>query len=371
LNQSIAAGTGSILNVRFNIHPTAYASDVVIDMVDAAITDDLGGLYWIAGITPGIIAVYPGYLEPPTNLIATSGLDGHVPLTWAPPNWDIPEDTIRQGFEGAEFPPEDWAQVQINTIESGPTPEFWSPTDGTAGRVYSHETDAHKMVFDDSCIKDEAGLANRNYESESNTQVVIRNSSRTTRDLTGYNMHRSLTSPVEVIPVNLVTSVPYTQLTYDDDDVTNGLSYFYAVTADYGAMGESGPSNEDIGVPLEWVELEISSGSTLTGQTDTLDIFLNNESDVCQFSIEIADVPDYLIALEVLPTSRINGFTIDVLEYSDGNAVIDGFSIGKVITPGSDPICQLVVRANAPEPGTVDLNIVTAEIRDAMNNVMP
>ncbi|MBC8401851.1 MAG: choice-of-anchor J domain-containing protein [Candidatus Marinimicrobia bacterium] len=501
LNQSIAAGTGSILNVSFLINPTAYAFDVVIDMVDATITDDLGGLYWIAGITPGIIAVYPGYLEPPTNLVATSGLDGHVPLAWAEPVWDIPGDTVGQGFEGAEFPPEDWTQVQTCTDASGPTPGFWTQTDGTAGsppigvhsgvynaglwwsydhqdewlitpeialggnmeltfwsygyegstysdhyyvkittdggtnwdelldlstltlndmnmwsypyvidlsdysgqnvqiawqaidgdggglwyiwfiddilitnsagRVYSHETGAREMVFDDIFKKDEAGLANRNSESESNTQVVIRNSSRTTRDLTGYNVYRSTTSPVEIIGANLITSVPYTTLVYDDNDVVNGFAYFYVVTADYGAMGESGPSNEDMGVPVEWVELEISGGSALTGQTDTLDIFLNNESDVSFFFLEIADIPDYLIAIDVLPTPRTNGFTLDALELPDGKTSITGLSFTSTIAPGSDPICRLVVLAAAPEPATVDLNIVTATIWDAMNNVMP
>ncbi|NQT97520.1 MAG: T9SS type A sorting domain-containing protein [Candidatus Marinimicrobia bacterium] len=500
-NQSIAAGTGSILNVRFLINPTAYAFDVVIDMVDAAITDDLGGLYWIAGITPGIIAVYPGYLEPPTNLVATSGLDGHVPLAWAPPVWDIPGDTLGEGFEGAEFPPEDWTQIQTCTDASGPTAGFWSQTDGTAGsppigvhsgaynaglwwsydhqdewlitpeialggnmeltfwsygyegstysdhyyvkittdggtnwdelldlstltlndmnmwsypyvidlsdysgqnvqiawqaidgdggglwyiwfiddilitnsagRIYSYETGAREMVFDDICKKDEAGLAIPNSESESNTQIVIRNSSRTTRDLTGYNMYRSLTSPVEVIPGNLIATVPYTLLTYDDNDVTNGLTYFYVVTGDYGAMGESGPSNEDLGVPVEWVELEISGGLALTGQTDTLDIFLNNESDVSFFFLEIADIPDYLIAVDVLPTPRTNGFTLDAVELPDGKTSITGLSFSNTIAPGSDPICRLVVLAAAPEPAVVDLNIVTATIWDVMNNVMP
>ena len=501
-NESIAAGTGAIINVRFRITPTAYNSDVIIDMVDATITDPLGGLYWIAGITPGIITVYPGYLEPPTSLVATSGLDGHVPLAWAPPTWDIPGDTVGEGFEGAVFPPVDWTQIQTCTDETAPTPGYWSQTDGnvgdppigvhtgaanaglwwsydhqdewlitpeialggnmeltfwsygyegstngdhyyvkistdggsnwtelldlttltlndmnmweypyvidlsyysgetvqlawqavdgdglglwyiwfiddifignSAGRVYSHETGARELIFDASCKKDAIAQAAHisNHDAERPAQTVIRNSNRDSRDLTAYNIYRSTSSPVVIIPDNLLAAVPYTQEIYDDVDVENGLTYNYVITADYGAMGESGPSNEDSGVPVEWVELAITGGTALTGQTDTLEITLNNESPVSFFFLEVADIPDYIQVEEILATPRTTGFTLDALELPDGKMSITGLIFGGTLDPGSDAICKLVVRANAPEPGITNIDIVTAEIRDALNNIM-
>jgi len=501
-NESIAAGSGAIINVRFRITPTAYNSDVIIDMVDAVITDPLGGTYWIAGITPGIITVYPGYLEPPTSLVATSGLDGHVPLAWAPPTWDIPGDTVGEGFEGTVFPPVDWTQIQTCTDETAPAPGYWSQTDGnvgdppigvhsgaanaglwwsydaqdewlitpeialggnmeltfwsygyegstngdhyyvkistdggsnwtelldltaltlndmnmweypyvidlsyysgetvqlawqavdgdglglwyiwfiddifignSTGRVYSYETGAREMVFDASYKKNAIAQAAHisSHDAERPTQTVIRNSNRDSRDLTAYNIYRSLSSPVAIIQDNLLSAVPYTQEIYDDVDVENSLTYYYVITADYGAMGESGPSNEDSGTPVEWVELAITGGTALTGQTDTLEITLNNESPVSSFFFEVADLPNYIAVEQILSTPRTAALGyLDALELPDGKMSISG-GFGSHIAPGSDAICRLVVRAIAPEPGVANLNIVTANVEDALGNVM-
>ncbi len=496
LNESIASGTGPILNVRYTIIPTAYNIDVVVNIADAVITDDLGGTYWVAGVTPGIVTVFPGYLEPPTNLVATSNLDGHVPLSWDPPVWSGGGGEFTEDFETGEIPG-DWTTTTNSTVggwfatEDGSSEYFPIPlhtwyacsnddaanddgsldylitpsvstisasaviltfesfftgeysqtahlevsTDGVSFTEISTLTGATEWVtesydlsayigeenlyiafhsndngawasgwaVDDIALSfsDNSGIVTHivhyklselgewvltteklevvdRYPNGITYDMKIDYSSpipvpetRNTRDLTAYNIYRSTSSPVAIEPGNLLATVPTTQETYDDADVVNGITSYYVVTGDYGAMGESGPSNEAAGTPVEWVELGVSGGSALSGQTDTLDIFLNNESDVNQFFLEIADIPDYLVAIDVIPTARVNGFTVDVLEGANGNMSIMGFTTSATLAPGDGPICRVVVLATAPEPANLDLNIVTASILDAMNNQMP
>lgn len=495
-NSSIAPGTEPILTAHFTIDQFAYAGDVIIDFVDAVVTDDTGGSYWIAGVSQGIVTVYPGFLEPPTSLTATGGLDGHVPLAWAPPVWDVPGDSVVEGFEGDVFPPEDWTQTITNTNVSDDgipctwsvtnevdyvyegaasaglwwdydhqdewliTPEIavgastvltfwcygwegstngdhyyvkvstdggtnwetmldlsdltlgdwnawsypyeidlsvfsgqsvqiaWQAVDGDgAGLWYVWFLDAITVasgdetvysmntglqgVIPDAAMKKPAGEYSTNGPTAEFTRQVVRTETRNTRDLSAYNIYRSITSPVEIIPDNLITTVPYSQLTYDDVDVSNGQTYYYVITGDYSEMGESGPSNEEMATPVEWVELSIEGGAAITGNTDTLDIYLNNESNVGFFFFEIEDDPDYLIAEVILPTDRVDGnFFLDVLELPSGMMSITGIRTGDFLAPGSEAICQVVVRVAAPEPAVLDLNIATAEVQDEFGNVM-
>jgi hypothetical protein len=65
-------------------------------------------------------------------------------------------------------------------------------------------------------------------------------------DLDGYNVYRSLTSGNGYIKQN-VSLVTLSE--YDDDTVTNGIPYFYVVTAVDTNSLESGYSNEDSATP--------------------------------------------------------------------------------------------------------------------------
>jgi hypothetical protein len=86
----ISAGTGPILNVDFTIHSNAYAGDVAVFFSEVVVSDDIGGVYWIADLDTGFVTVFPGYMEEPHNLIAISGLDGEIPLSWDSPVGPIP-----------------------------------------------------------------------------------------------------------------------------------------------------------------------------------------------------------------------------------------------------------------------------------------
>jgi len=65
-----------------------------------------------------------------------------------------------------------------------------------------------------------------------------------------YNLYRGDSPGFEPSPSNLIASLSPLVTTYDDTSVTNGLTYYYKVTALYEG-GESDPSNEVSAIP--WV----------------------------------------------------------------------------------------------------------------------
>ena len=163
---------------------------------------------------------------------------------------------------------------------------------------------------------------------------------RNVPDISGYNLYRSSASDPEY---QLIVSVGAGVHEYTDNEVINGATYYYYVTTDYSPEGtESGPSNVVDGTPVEWVELSITNGAALSGQTDTLDISINNEAEISFFYIEITDGPDYIIAETILPTNRTQGWTLDVTEAS-GVMVVTGWGINNNLIPGSDPVCKVIV----------------------------
>ncbi len=84
-NGSIAEGDGDIINITATIGDYTHAGDINLSFDNVVVSDDLGGSIWIAELGEGAVTVYPGFLEPPVDLIAESGLDGHVPLAWEEP----------------------------------------------------------------------------------------------------------------------------------------------------------------------------------------------------------------------------------------------------------------------------------------------
>ena len=146
----------------------------------------------------------------------------------------------------------------------------------------------------------------------------------------------------------------------------NGVTYYYYVTTDYSPAGtESGPSNIADATPVEWVELSISDGAALSGYTDTLEISINNESEIGFFYIEITDDPDYIIAEAVLQTDRTQNYTLSVTE-TNGVMVVSALPNGSSVTleSGNDPVCKVIVRGASMEPAFVDLDFTFANIEN-------
>ena len=113
------------------------------------------------------------------------------------------------------------------------------------------------------------------------------------------------------------------------------------------------------------VELSISDGAALSGYTDTLEISINNESEIGFFYIEITDDPDYIIAEAVLQTDRTQNYTLSVTE-TNGVMVVSAFPNGSSVTleSGNDPVCKVIVRGASMEPAFVDLDFTFANIEN-------
>lgn len=484
---NISAGTGPILNVDFTIHSNAYGGDVAVFFSEVVVSDDIGGVYWIAALDTGVVTVFPGYMEEPHNLEATSGLDGMVPLVWdapfGPVGSDVEEDfedgAIPEGWtmttnsavgwfvtqDGSStfwtVPPHTWyacsnddAADDDGSVDYLITPSlntngasdfqlsFASYFDGSYGQtahlevstdgvnfteVYTipasaewvtetvdlndyvnenefyiafHSNDngawASGWAVDDIMISFTGSRMTRNIHFDFNdlgqwvitaekADVVERFPDGLTYQqkvdwanplepqninreipVAGYNIYRSS----DGTNFDLIESVGADVLIYTDNDVMNGTTYYYYVKADYSPNGtESGPSNIASATPVEWVEISISDGAALSGTMDTLDIFINNESDVSFFYFEIADDPDILEAQEIIATDRTSSWSLDVSEVG-GQMVITGLGLGNDMDPGSEAVCRVIVLAASQDPAMVDLEITTASVQDANGNDM-
>ncbi len=83
-----------------------------------------------------------------------------------------------------------------------------------------------------------------------NARVSLTWTANAESDLAGYNVYRSLTSPVSTAIAPLNGSTLVTSPNYLDLGAANGTQYFYVVTAVDGFGNTSAPSNEDDATPL-------------------------------------------------------------------------------------------------------------------------
>lgn len=438
---NIDTGTGAIINIDYVINSNAYGGDVATYFENVIVSDDIGGVYWISTLDSGAVTVFPGYMEEPHNLVATSGLDGMVPLAWDAPVGPIPPivpftiEILTDDYPGETS----WDLVHIDpdtivsSIVTGDLSEtgslytwdielaagayiftiYDSFGDGiccgygdgyyrlilngseiaTGGEFSASESVTfntndgryHRIQFN-YLVNLPDGKENDNYitredftlsypifiedgEFESPYQNVENiDSQNIERDVpvSGYNIYRTIDGTV----VDLIASVGADELIYTDENVVNGTAYSYYVTADYSPDGtESGASNIAEATPVEWIEISISDGEALSGTTDTLEIFINNESEVSFFYFEIEDIPDLIIVQEILPTDRTGNWMLDVSEVG-GQMVVTGLGLGNNIEPGSGAVCKVVVMAVSQDPFLCDLNFTVASVKDANDNEM-
>ena len=179
-------------------------------------------------------------------------------------------------------------------------------------------------------------------------------------DIDEYLIYRSLDN----ISFENIGNTDGTTLSYIDEDVINSTTYYYYVTAVYPSGGESSPTNIVIATPVEWVELSMDDGASLSGQMDTLDMYLNNETPIGLFYFEILDYPDILNSIAVLPTDRTEGWSLEVVDIANGNMAITGIAIGQPLASGSEAVCRVVVYPVADEEATVNLSYAGASIQD-------
>jgi len=155
--------------------------------------------------------------------------------------------------------------------------------------------------------------------------------------------------------------------TYLDENVVNSTTYYYYVTAIYPDGSESGPTNTASATPVEWVELWMDDGSSLTGQMDTLDFYINNETNLGLFYFEIMDYPDVINSINIFPTDRTANWSIEISNQGNGTIAITGISLGGPLTAGDGAVCSAILYPDADEAMTVSLSYTNATAVQDMN----
>ena len=191
---------------------------------------------------------------------------------------------------------------------------------------------------------------------------IVLNNSRPV-DIDAYKIYKSLNSATgfeEIVEVEGNTT------TYIDLDVVNSTTYYYYVTAIYPDGSESVPTDIVSAGPVEWIECYMSDGGSLSGQTDTIDIYVNNESLIGGLFFEIEDFPDVLTGESVLPTERTAGWSLSVLD-DNGKISVAGFGPlagADPLQPGDGPVCRVVIRPLTEQNQTVTLTMTDVQIQD-------
>ena len=182
-------------------------------------------------------------------------------------------------------------------------------------------------------------------------------------DIDSYKIYKSFNATTgfeEIVELDGNTT------TYTDLDVVNSTTYYYYVTAIYPDGSESVPTNIVSAGPVEWIECYMSDGESLSGQTDTIDISVNNESLLGGLFFEIEDFPDVLTGENILPTDRTAGWSLSVLD-DNGKISIAGFGPlagADPLQPGDGPVCRVVVRPLTDQTQTVTLTMTDVQIQD-------
>ena len=175
-------------------------------------------------------------------------------------------------------------------------------------------------------------------------------------DIDAYKIYKSLSSNSDF---EEIAEVNGDVTTYSDDDVVNSTTYYYKVTAIYPDGSESGATNTISATPVEWVELSMDNGSSLSGQMDTIDFYINNETELGLFYFEIMDYPNVMNGLNILPTERTSSWALEIADQGDGTIAITGISIGDPLLPGDGAVCRAVLYPVAEEEMTVNLSFTS------------
>ena len=182
-------------------------------------------------------------------------------------------------------------------------------------------------------------------------------------DIDSYKIYKSFNATTDF---EEIVELDGNTTTYTDLDVVNSTTYYYYVTAIYPDGSESVPTNIVSAGPVEWIECYMSDGESLSGQTDTIDISVNNESLLGGLFFEIEDFPDVLTGENILPTDRTAGWSLSVLD-DNGKISIAGFGPlagADPLQPGDGPVCRVVVRPLTDQTQTVTLTMTDVQIQD-------
>ena len=167
--------------------------------------------------------------------------------------------------------------------------------------------------------------------------------------LTGYNLYRSQSSPVELSGANRIASVSQEVTSYEDTDVVGGQTYYYVVTAIYEA-GESEPSNQveatiPTGGPGPTVRIEPIFKEIQIHQSGTISVILDSVDNLGSYEftihydpqiIQIANQEDVKLGPFLGSTGRTVSPVGPIVDNDSGKVTFGAFSFGNNPAPSID-----------------------------------
>jgi hypothetical protein len=207
-------------------------------------------------VTDDVVAVHATDAGGAGGFLAQIDLGG--PIVVSDTSWKVTTTDPGAGWADKGFVDSGWDHATAyGTYGVGPwnTNVAGFPTDSTAEWIWSADATGDddiylRYIVGVSAPPDPAPVAPTNLVATAGDSVVdLVWDANTESDLTGYNIYRSLVSPVPTI-VSLDSVTAGTE-TYSDTTAVNGTPYFYVVTATDDDPAESGASNEQSATPVE------------------------------------------------------------------------------------------------------------------------
>ena len=246
---------------------------------------------------------------PPTNLVATPGFQ-QVALDW--------DDNTEPDFAGYN--------VYRSTTQGGPytkingalvVASIYTDTGLTNGVTYYYVVTAENTGGQESANSNEASATPVDappaaptglVATPASTQVALDWGDNAEPDLAGYNVYRSTTQGGPHTQINgaLVAVSSYT-----DTGLTNGVTYYYVVTAEDSGGNESGTSNEVSATPNPLPPAPPTGLVATAGDKQvSLDWNDNSEPDLAGYNV-------YRSTTQGGPNGRINVGLVAVSDYAD------------------------------------------------------
>ena len=202
--------------------------------------------------------------------------------------------------------------------------------------------------------------------NSSQNKVFTPGTPRETRQvLENYNVYRSLTSGSGY---SMIATTDAGTTEYTDTNVSNGITYYYVVTAVWEGGVESENSNEASATPMGTIMLSLSDGETLGGEEVMVQLSMTNGGEVGGIQIDLTDLPEHLTIAGLTGTARVPvDWAMSFSEQPDGSARILGFSFqNTVIAAGTGPIFGILFASETVlQPTDVALCTTNEVISDA------
>ncbi|MFC1897777.1 hypothetical protein ACFLX8_04365 [Chloroflexota bacterium] len=289
------------------------------DYIDTGLTNDVTYYYVVTAVDFGSNEsgysnednATPTDLPPaaPTTLIATSGNE-EISLDW---NDNTEPDLDGYNVYRSEAMGGPYSQVNVSLLATSD----YTDTELTYDVTYYYVVRAVDLTSNESSDSNEDSAVANNVApaaptglaaSAGDKEIDLNWDNNSEGDLDGYNVHRSqvMGGPYSQVNGSLVTSSDY-----NDTGLTNGVTYYYVVTAVDTYAAESGDSLEDDATPVNAPPVAPTGLAAISDNAEiSLDWNDNTEPDLDGYNV-------YRSESMGGPYSQVNGSLVATSDYTD------------------------------------------------------